>query len=234
MRIGIVSDVHGNLRGFEAVLADVERVRPDLVVHGGDLVLGFPGAPEVVDRVRELGWPGVIGNTDQALWELPDRLPDAARSSFRRRLDATAALIGPERIGWLRELPLEYRWGSLALTHATPGSLWDIVPKDADDERLREVYSALHAPLAVYCHIHTPYVRVLDGLTVANSGSAGMPFDGDPRPSWLLITDGHVEVRRVEYDVEAAAAELVASGYPEAEVIAESLTTATFIPPGSR
>lgn len=234
MRLAIVSDVHGNLHGFDAVLRDIERVRPDLVVHGGDLVLGLPGAAQVVDRVRELGWPGVLGNTDQALWELPEWLPDQARDAFRRRVDATAALIGPERVEWLRSLPLEYRWGRLALTHATPGNLWEMVARDADDDRLREVYSKLHAPLAVYCHIHTPFVRTLDALTVANSGSAGMPFDGDVRASWLLVGDGQVEVRRVEYDVEAAAAELVGSGYPDAEVIAESLTTATFIPPGSR
>jgi predicted phosphodiesterase len=234
MRIGIVSDVHGNLHGFEAVLGDVERVRPELVVHGGDLVLGLPGAAMVVDRIRELGWPGVLGNTDQALWELPETLPQGALDAFRRRAAATAELIGEERLAWLKSLPLEFRWGRLALTHAAPGSLWDMVPKDAPDERLREVFAALHAPLAVYCHIHAPYVRILDGLTVANSGSAGMPFDGDARASWLLVSDGQVEVRRVEYDVEAAAAELIRSGYPDAEVIAESLTSATFIPPGSR
>lgn len=234
MRIGIVSDVHGNLPGFEAVLADIERVRPDLVVHGGDLVLGLPGAAEVVDRIRELGWPGVLGNTDEALWTLPGSLPDPARNAFARRIQATAELIGPERIEWLRKLPLEYRWGPLALTHATPGNLWEMVPKDADDSRLREVFGPLQAPTAVYCHIHTPYVRSVGGFTVANSGSAGMPFDGDTRPSWLLISDGQVEVRRVEYDLEAAAAELIASGYPDAQVIAESLRTAAFIPPGSR
>lgn len=234
MKIAIVSDVHGNLHGFDAVARDIDRVRPDLVVHGGDLVLGLPGAPAVVDRVRELGWPGVLGNTDQALWELPASLPEAARAAFRRRAEATAELLGPERVAWLRGLPLEYRWGPLALTHATPGSLWEMVPKDAEDGRLRDVFGSLRAPLAVYCHIHTPYVRELGGLTVANSGSAGMPFDGDVRASWLLVTDGVAEVRRVEYDVEAALAELLASGYPDAEVIAESIRTATFIPPGSR
>ncbi|HEX6488184.1 MAG TPA: metallophosphoesterase family protein [Candidatus Dormibacteraeota bacterium] len=234
MKIGIVSDVHGNLHGFEAVLADVESVQPDLVVHGGDLVLGLPGAPMVVDRIRELGWPGVLGNTDQALWDLPEWLPEQARAAFERRIHAAVELIGQDRVDWLRKLPLEYRWGPLALTHAAPGNLWDMVPKDADDERMREVFGRLQAPLAVYCHIHTPFVRDVGGFTVANTGSAGMPFDGDVRASWLLVIDGRAEVRRVEYDVEAAVDELLHSGLPDAEVIAESVRTATFIPPGSR
>jgi len=51
MRIAMVSDVQGNLPALEAVLADLEEVRPDLVVHGGDLALGGPNPVEVVDRI---------------------------------------------------------------------------------------------------------------------------------------------------------------------------------------
>ncbi len=76
MRLAIVSDVHGNLTALEAVIADLERRGVDRVVHGGDLALmGCQGA-EVVDRIRELGWPGIVGNTDEVLWrpELHDEL----------------------------------------------------------------------------------------------------------------------------------------------------------------
>jgi predicted phosphodiesterase len=232
LKLGIVSDVHGNLRGLEAVLADVEAVKPDLVVHGGDLVVNGPRPAEVVDRVRELGWPGILGNTDEILWQLPPRLPSPVRARFERRAAATRELIGPERTGWLRGLPPEWRQPGVALVHAVPGDLWKLLGKNTADAELRSVYGPLGEPLAVYCHIHEPYVRKLDGLTVANSGSAGAPYDGDTRPSWLLIADGRVQIRRVEYDVEAAAAELRASGYPDAEDLAKSLETATFHPPG--
>jgi 3',5'-cyclic AMP phosphodiesterase CpdA len=68
MRIAIVSDVHGNLTALDAVVADVRRRAPDVVLHGGDLALMGAQPAEVVDRVRELGWPGVVGNADEALW----------------------------------------------------------------------------------------------------------------------------------------------------------------------
>ena len=58
MRIAVLSDVHGNLRALEAVTDDLRRQAPDLVVHGGDLALNGPRPAEVVDRIRELGWPG--------------------------------------------------------------------------------------------------------------------------------------------------------------------------------
>ncbi len=229
-----MSDMHGNLPGFEAVLADIERVRPDLVVHGGDLAVNGPRPAEVVDHVRELGWPGILGNTDEVLWDLPQWLPDPIREAFGRRAAATADLLGPERIGWLKRLPREWRQEDVALVHAVPTNLWEAIPKDASDDRLRQVFGPLGSRLAVYCHIHAPYARDLGDLTVANSGSAGAPYDGDTRPSWLLIEDGRATVRRVDYDVEAAAADLRASGYPDAEDIADALVTATFHPPGTR
>jgi diadenosine tetraphosphatase ApaH/serine/threonine PP2A family protein phosphatase len=75
----------------------------------------------------------------------------------------------------------------------------------------------------VYGHIHRPFVRDLGSMTVANSGSVGSPYDGDPRASYLLVNeDGAAEVIRVEYDVEREAAGLLASGYPAAEQLAES------------
>ena len=72
MRVALVADIHGNLTALEAVVADLRRRAPDVVVHGGDLALMGPRPAEVVDRVRELGWPGVVGNTDELLWRPDD------------------------------------------------------------------------------------------------------------------------------------------------------------------
>ncbi len=68
MRIAVVSDVHGHLVALDAVIEDLARRAPDVIVHGGDLAVIGPRPAEVVDRVLELGWPGVLGNTDEMLW----------------------------------------------------------------------------------------------------------------------------------------------------------------------
>lgn len=59
MRIAILSDIHGNRTAFEAVLADLRQTPPDLVLHGGDLADGGSSPVEIIDHLRELGWPGV-------------------------------------------------------------------------------------------------------------------------------------------------------------------------------
>src|ERR1700691_3876756 len=84
MRIAIVSDIHGNRTAFEAVLADLRQTSPDLILHGGDLADGGSSPTEIVDRIRDLGWQGVAGNTDEMLFRpesltrFADRLPHLA------------------------------------------------------------------------------------------------------------------------------------------------------------
>src|ERR1039457_5869072 len=67
MRIAVVSDIHGNRTAFEAVLEDLRQTSPDLILHGGDLADGGSSPVEIVDQIRDLGWPGVVGNTDEML-----------------------------------------------------------------------------------------------------------------------------------------------------------------------
>jgi predicted phosphodiesterase len=80
MRIAIISDIHDNLTALEAVLGDLREASPDLVLHGGDIVSGRAHSAEVVDRIRDLGWPGVFGNTDEAMTR-PETLEHFANQS---------------------------------------------------------------------------------------------------------------------------------------------------------
>lgn len=107
MKVAIFSDVHGNLSALEAVIADLEALQPDFVVHGGDLALNGPRPAECIDRIRELGWPGVVGNADQALWSLPHDLPQNTIRTFEVLVAATRQTIGIERERWLRSLAEE-------------------------------------------------------------------------------------------------------------------------------
>jgi hypothetical protein len=198
---------------------------------------------EVVDRVRELGWSGVVGNTDEVLWrpkeearqkERAPKLGALLKLIFRQYSPVTIELLGDQRLEWLRQLPIEQRLGDLVLVHAARGDLWKAPMPDADDSELADVYAPLDAATVVYGHIHRPYVRMLaTRLTIANSGSVGMPWDGDPRASYLLVEDGRPHVVRVEYDVEREAATLLSSGYPDAPRLAEMRRRAVFIPPSA-
>ena len=67
MRIAVISDIHGNLTALEAVLTDLRETSPDQILLGGDISDGGSSPIDVIDQLRVLGWPGVIGNTDEML-----------------------------------------------------------------------------------------------------------------------------------------------------------------------
>ena len=244
MRLAVVSDVHGSLTALDAVVADLDRHSPDLVLQGGDLALMGPQPAEVVDLVRELGWPGVVGNTDELLWRGDERqrllrgapkIADLIRLLFDEYAPVTRAMLGEERLEWLRALPAEQVVDGVLVVHASPGDLWRAPMPDADDDELDSAYRREDARTVVYGHIHRPFIRrVGDGLVVANSGSVGLPWDGDPRASYVLIEDGDPAVVRVEYDVERDAALLRTAGYPDATRLAEMRRRGRFLAPGWR
>ncbi|HYV36873.1 MAG TPA: metallophosphoesterase family protein, partial [Gemmataceae bacterium] len=64
-------------------------------------------------------------------------------------------------------------------------------------------------------HTHKPYVLEIGDKLVINPGSVGQPRDGDPRASYAVLEDNRVELKRIEYDVEATVRSIQESGLPE-------------------
>jgi diadenosine tetraphosphatase ApaH/serine/threonine PP2A family protein phosphatase len=218
------------------VLADLRETSPDLVFHGGDLADGGSSPVEVVDRIRDLCWPGVAGNGEEALFN-PESLEEfAARSqaapslwaAVREMMASTREALGDERIAWLGSLPRVQIHGLMALVHASPDSPWRAPGLDASDVEMESVYSPLGRPLAIYGHIHRPFVRNLPGMVVANAGSVSLSYDGDRRASYLLVDGSRPAIRRVEYDVNREIQVLTGCSRPHTDWVARTLMRACF------
>jgi putative phosphoesterase len=235
MRIAIVSDIHGNLTAFQAVLADLRDASPDLILHGGDVSDLGSSPVEILDQIRDLGWPGVAGNTDEMLFR-PESLQEFAQQSpnlkslfetIEEMAVVSRQVLGEERLAWLRSLPHTHIQGPLALVHASPKSLWRAPSPETSEAKLDETYSPLRQPIVVYGHVHCPFIRkVSEKLVVANSGSVGLPYDGDQRASYLLLDDSKPTIRRVEYDVDKELNALSTCGLPHVDWIARTLKSA--------
>lgn len=238
MRIAVVSDIHANLTALEAVIADLRETGADLVVHGGDLMSGGPRPAEVIDRIRDLNWPGVYGNTDEMLW-MPHRVSETLQDPQLHRIrdlvlthtiPATLSAIGDERLAWLRALPRRWSEDDLSVIHAVPDDVWQIVAATAPDEELDRIYGVLRSKHVVYGHIHQPFVRRLSTFTVVNSGAVSLSYDGDRRAAYALIDGGQIEIRRVDYDVGHEIRLLLRTDDPFAESTAATLRTSRYVP----
>jgi len=239
--VAVVSDIHGNLTAFEAVLADLRRMSPDLVLHGGDLADPGSSPIEVVDRIRDLGWQGVMGNTDEMLVR-PSSLEDFANqssapaalwSAIRRIAEVSRSKLGDERHAWLSELPRVITKPGFALVHASPESCWHAPAADAPDGELEAIYGSLGTAIVAFGHTHRPDIRKMTGplKQLINTGSVGLPYDGDPRAGYLLLDGTIPSIRRIEYSMEKELKALSCCGLPGAEWTARMLRTSSPLMP---
>ena len=91
--------------------------------------------------------------------------------------------------------------------HATPADpLFTYVPYDAPLDTWQAMTEAARRPsLLVLGHTHEQFVRTVDGTTIVNPGSVGLPKDGDAKAAYAVIEDGEVTLRRTAYDIREAA-----------------------------
>ena len=204
MRVAALYDVHGTRIALEAVLAEIDREKPDAIVFGGDLFLG-PQPAETAELVRTVEASFVRGNCD--------REPD----------DWTRARLDAETLAWSQRWPLTVELDDVLYCHASPkDDMRPILTDASPPERFDEALEGVDASLVVAGHTHMQFRRD----RWVNAGAVGWPYEDDVAAFWAIVSDD-VEFRRTAYDVERAASEILASGWPEAETfVAENVRQA--------
>jgi putative phosphoesterase len=210
MRVAALCDVHGNVHALDAVLAELEGEKVDAIVFGGDLAAG-PLPAETLERIESLRERALFvrGNADRELGDWVAGRLDERQRRFLAGLPETQELevtgIGPT-----------------LFCHGSPRSDSEILTAVTTEERLREILAEVEARLVVCGHTHHQFDRVVDGVRVVNAGAVGMAYQGRPGAYWALLGPG-VDLRRTEYDFEAAAEAFRRSGFPDGAEHAETL-----------
>lgn len=236
LRLAVLSDIHGNLPALEAVLADIRtQGSPDLYWILGDLVAFCPWPSETLARLRALPNAEFLrGNTDRYLvtGRRPS-LPVESRQDWERMPETlgirdanfrwAVQRLSHKDYDFLRDLPAQLQreapeYGQILAIHATPDDDEANVHPDTPEDQLQSYVSQFEARLVLYGHTHRVMDRPVGSVRLVNSGSVGLPLDGDPRPSYAMITleDGACEVtlRRVEYDRESVLEEMARVEHP--------------------
>ena len=221
--LAVLYDIHGNLPALEAVLADAEQAGATHHLLGGDYALFGPWPAETVERLRALGATWIRGNGER--WTArPDEAPDDA--VVQGAIEASRAELGAQTVEELAALPEQHADGGTLYCHGSPASdVRSFFPQPADDEA--ELLDGVTAERLVFGHTHLQFHRRA-AIDLLNPGSVGMPFDGDPRAGYALVTPaGDVELRRVAYDHSRSAA-AVRARFPEfGETVARRIERAT-------
>jgi len=226
--VAILYDIHGNLPALEAVLEDARAAGADSYVLGGDYTAlgGWP--VETLARLRELPHAEWIRGNWERWLAAPDDVPETL--FLQEAATWTRQMLDEDTIAELSRLPQTTALDGTRFSHGSPISdMRSFMPEPADDEE--ELIDGARERRLVFGHTHVQFRRQGPGdVDLVNPGSVGMPFDGDARAAYALVSDsGELELRRVRYDHEAAAAELRRRMPEFADDVAQRLTTA--LPP---
>jgi predicted phosphodiesterase len=232
MRVAALYDIHGNLPALEAVLQDVYEAGVDLVVVGGDVVLG-PMPRETLEYLLAFPLPMqfIQGNCEREMFVQlaggPTSVPPAVRGVMRW----VAGQLTSEQLALLESWPVGLQvevpgLGDVLFCHATPRSDTECFTRNTPEERLRPVFDGLDVAAVVCGHTHMQFDRTVGRMRVINAGSVGMPF-GEPGAYWLQIGPV-VRLRQSSYDLARAAQRIRATEYPQAQ---EFAATSVLRPP---
>ncbi len=242
MRLALLSDLHANLRAFEACLAHARAQGADRFALLGDLV-GYGAEPAaVVDLAMQLHREGALilqGNHDfMAVHGLPARPP---ANDAEAGVAWTRGQLSPAHRAFLEGLPMTQQVGDCLLVHATADdpTAWRYATTPPLVARSLEAAREQHGARCVFGgHVHEqrlwyagrrgdlmpfdPPPGACVSLSkprfwLATIGSVGQPRDGDTRAAYALYEDSPIprlSFFRVHYDHAAAAEAVRASGLP--------------------
>jgi len=235
MKIAVLADIHANLSALNTANDHIEIWNPDYVIIAGDLVNRGPRPLEcfrfVRDKQLNYGWKLIRGNHEEyVLHNINPRTPyTSPEFEVHRASIWTGEQLGVE-VETLKALPIQESLigpdgREVRFVHGSMKGLRDGIYPETSDEELREKielpnkHKDDYLPPSVFCvgHTHRPLIRTLDGTTVVNAGSVGLPFDGDTRLAYAQLTwqgdNWKTEIIRLEYDRELAERDFYASHY---------------------
>jgi predicted phosphodiesterase len=234
MRLGIISDIHGNLPALEAAIAAIDAVGVDEVWCLGDVV-GYGAQPDECARLVSERCPvSLVGNHDLAVLgaiEVSAFSPAAAEAVKWTQSNASS-----DTLEYLRGLEPKDEGREVGLYHASPRDpvweyvLWTDQAEDCIEAQSGRVSLIGHSHVALYflapgddqdvrgAHAEGgTRIEAGQGRWLINPGSVGQPRDGDPRAAWLeLDTESWAATyHRTEYPIDRAAEAISEAGLPE-------------------
>jgi len=197
---GVISDIHGNRAGLEAIQQSMRSLDLAGVVCCGDLVGYNTHSSSVIDSIMDASIPCVLGNHDALLISDPGH---SINPVYSRSIALARESMRDDQHGFLLSLPttLTCEFGSVQalMLHGRPGDPIQgyFYPNDIKNASLPDETDFL-----IVGHTHLQFTLDAKNGQVLNPGSCGLQRDGDPRPAFAILNGRTREVRasRVLYD----------------------------------
>jgi len=214
MKIGVLSDIHGNSVALEAVLPALREQKVEHLFILGDFVGYYYHPDEVLKSLSEFDTTMVRGNHETMLEEAraDSNAEDRIRKEFGSGVSEALLRLSTEQLDMLLALPekREVSMGGMTflLCHGSPSNNDEYVYPDASEEKLKACADQ-GVDAVLMGHTHYPLLRQFDSTILLNPGSVGQPRDKGSSASWAIIDTQEREARlfRTPFDGDSVAAE---------------------------
>jgi len=211
LKIAFVGGVYANLPALEAVIRDAKERGAAVLVNTGDLV-GHGGFPdEVVSLIRKEHAINVIGNYDLSVLRHKKSKKSLPKKRFKKfAIKWTFKQLSGDNRFFLGSLPrhltLDFRGQSVYVAHGTPDSVNGSINRKTAEKKLIRYAEKTGSDVVVTGHSSEPFAKKAGNTWFVNTGSVGMPGDGDPRACYALLSLNPFSLYhiRVPYDVQRA------------------------------
>jgi predicted phosphodiesterase len=232
-KLTVISDIHGNLEAFKAVLSDIDRLGLETVVCLGDNIGYGPEPDQVLALLRSRNIPSLMGNHEWGL--LDERGLDWFNPQARRSLLQNRQLLSEESVDYIKSLPVNMLIDDCLLVHACPPDSIKTYLFEISPAQFSQIFLEMTNDICMVGHTHelmiisfsagqitiaplTEGIRTLDQKCkyIVNVGSVGQPRDGNNNAKYVIWDSEKrtLEVRFVPYNIRKTAEKIMALGLP--------------------
>ncbi len=194
MRIGIISDIHGNYEALKIVLGELDRIGIVEIYCLGDVVGYYSQVNECCSELRERGIQSLMGNHD---WYMAGGGFCPRSKSVNDCLAYQRKIITSENLEWVKTFKTFKELGNIKMVH---GGWAD--PIDEYLEPTEEYFINVEGEIFFSGHTHIQSLNYFNDKVHCNPGSVGQPRDNDPRAAFAIFDNEKITLHRIEYEME--------------------------------
>jgi predicted phosphodiesterase len=215
MKIGVFSDIHGNIFAFEAIYRELKEEGCDRHFFLGDICGYYYYQNEVIELLNEIpNLTALKGNHDVMFLESlkDEKIMESNIKTYGQSFPNLKETVTPDSLEYLRRLKtcatIEGSDGDADMA-AFHGSPWNPIYEYIYPDAIMDRFDALSYEVVFLGHTHYPMDIQRKHIRIVNPGSAGQPRDGH-WPSYAIYDTQkkEVEIKRVSYDVDKMIADV--------------------------
>jgi len=233
MRTAVISDIHGNLEAFTAILEDMQSRQVDRIVSLGDNIGYGADSEKVIQLLNSQNIPSVLGNHEMAA--LNEKVFNWHAGDVKKAIEMAVASLSEDSLWYLRQSKISISDAGCLFVHGFPPDSFRLYLNQVGDADLRRTFTEMKENLCFVGHTHhlrllhyennqVQFQQMTNGpLTlqkhekyIINVGSVGQPRDGGSQAKYVIWDSQtcQLEVRAIFYDTATAARKIIAAGSP--------------------